>query len=351
MKFGLGPYLPCTADGGRAAYLDVLTHAVRAEDCAFDSLWVGERHFSQEGACSAAFPLAAAVAVRTEGIRIGVVCELGLAHPVYVAEDAATLDNLSGGRLVLAARWSSDEATWRGYGVTAPQRSGRFRESLAILQRAWAPQPFRFDGAHFRVPARLPENVFTGGQAEVSLTPKPAQLTVPLWVWVDGVDLAALAAEEELDIMLPADASMAQLEATVRAYRGRRASRPADMVALVRHAFVARTDAEARELAGPALRSYYQRFSPADGSSPDTAAAGALDDWGVVGDVDTCIERLRRYRDDLGVNYVVCHMALPGLSPDRVAEAIELFGKAVVSEFRMVNFPREIRTRFLEGGG
>ncbi|MCL6569098.1 MAG: LLM class flavin-dependent oxidoreductase, partial [Meiothermus silvanus] len=205
----------------------------------------------------ALFPLAAALAVRTEGIRIGVWCELGLSHPVYVAEDASTLDNLSGGRLILAVRRTYDEATWKGYGIPASERDGRFRESLTLLRRAWAPQPFRFEGEHYRVPAGLPENEFTSGQTEISLTPKPAQLTIPLWVSAEDADLAGLAADEGLALLLPADAPMPELEAALRRYRDRRAPGPCDIVALARHVFVARTNAEARDLAGPALRSYY----------------------------------------------------------------------------------------------
>jgi alkanesulfonate monooxygenase SsuD/methylene tetrahydromethanopterin reductase-like flavin-dependent oxidoreductase (luciferase family) len=349
MKFGLGPYVPEASGGGRDALLRVLEDAARAEDCAFDSVWVSEHHFSERGHCPAAFPLAAAVAVRTTGIRIGVLCELGLAHPVYVAEDAATLDHLSAGRVILGVRRSPDDGTWRGYGVPEPDRDGRFRESLDVLQRAWAPQPFSFQGRHFRIPAQLPQNEFTNRQASVSLTPKPAQLTIPLWVLAEGRDLAGLAADAGLNVLLPADSALPELRAAVDAYRQHRDPRPSDILALVRHVFVARTGAAARDLAAAALRAHYERVKHPAGLSPAAALEGALEEWGVIGDVETCIERLRRYRDELGVNYVVCHMTLPGLPAHRVAEAIDLFGKAVISEFRMVNFPPQIRARFLEG--
>lgn len=347
MKFGLGPYVPATADGGRDAYLRALDDAAHAEACAFDSVWVSERHFSADGQCGAAFPLAGAVAVRTTGVRIGVLCSLGLTHPAYVAEDTATLDNLSAGRLILGVR-RPDEDAWSGYGIRSEDRDGRFRESLEILPRAWAPQPFSFEGAHFRIPARLPQNEFTHGQCEVSFTPKPAQPTIPLWLLAEDRELASLAADADAHLLLPADLPLSALQPIVGTYREQRRPRPSDIVALIRHVVVARTSQEALSMAVPALRAHYERNAPPEGLSLDAAVEGAVEDWAILGDVDTCIERIRRCRDELGVNYLVCHMALPGLQPERVRSAIELFGKAVISEFRMVNFPREIRQRFLE---
>lgn len=346
MKFGLGPYVPEIADGGRDAYLRVLADVARAENSAFDSVWVAERHFSASGACSASFPLAGAVAVRTAGMRVGVLCELGLSHPAYVAEDAATLDNLSAGRLTLGVTKPREEA-WGGYNIRPEDRDGRFRESIAVLQRAWAPQPFSFEGVHFRIPARLHQNVFTRGQSEVSFTPKPAQLTIPLWLLVEEKAEAAFAAEADLTPILPIDLPLAALQTTVSAYRQSHRSRPSDIVALIRHVVVARDRNKARSLAAPALRAYYERTGVA-GLSVDAAVEGAMEEWAIVGDVDTCIERVQRYRDELGVNYLICHMALPGLAREEVEDAIDLFGKAVISEFRMVDFPREIRQRFLE---
>lgn len=347
MKFGLGPYVPATADGGRGAFLRTLDDAAQAEACAFDSVWVSERHFSEYGACAASFPLAGAVAVRTVGVRIGVLCDVGLTHPAYIAEDAATLDNLSAGRLMLGARWP-DEDAWAGYGVAPEEREGRFRESLEILQRAWAPQPFSFEGERFRVPARLPQNEFTHGQRELSFTPKPAQPTIPLWALVEDRDLAGLAADADAGLLFPPDLSLSALQPIVAAYRARRRPRPSDIVALIRHVVVARGRDEAVSRAAPALRAHYGRNPAPGGRSVDDAVEGAIEDWAIVGDVDTCIERIRRYRDELGVNYLICHMALPGLTAEWLRGAIELFGKAVISEFRMVNFPREIRRRFLE---
>lgn len=351
MKFGIGPYAPALGgEDGARAYHALIDQALRARDNAFDSVWVAERHFGERGECPAPFPLAAALATQVAAVRIGVLCQFGLTNPVYCAEDAATLDNLSGGRLILAAHLPRDEATWASYGVRPSERGARFWESVEIVQRAWAPQPFSFKGAHFRIPARLPENEFTYGQTRVSLTPKPAQLTIPLWVAPSDDEDVVRAARAGLPFLGLAHERLDELRRKLDLYRRYRGDMlPDAIVAIVRHVHTAISDQAARAAAGPALTKYYERNPHPAGQAARAAAVGAVDEWGVIGSVDTCIERLYRYRDDLGVNYVICQVDLPGLDASQVASAIDLFGKAVISEFRMVNFPKEIRTRFLEG--
>src|SRR2546428_11648124 len=91
----------------REAFAAVLTTADQAEPLGFDSIWLAERHFSPPGSAalgpsigSAPLLLATAIAMRTSRIRIGTaVLLLPLGHPVRLAEEVATLDQLSQGRL------------------------------------------------------------------------------------------------------------------------------------------------------------------------------------------------------------------------------------------------------------
>src|SRR5687768_11992258 len=110
MKFGLGPF---PADDA-AAYQDLLAHAVQAEEEGFDSVWVDEgRQFSG----GSPFPLAAAIAHRTRAVRVAVRPTVGLVHPLYQAEDAAALDNIAGGRLLLGLSDQPPAQSLAAYGV------------------------------------------------------------------------------------------------------------------------------------------------------------------------------------------------------------------------------------------
>lgn len=110
---------------------------------------------------------AAAVAARVDEVLVAAEVELGARHPVEIAEEAAVTDLASGGRLVLVARPAA----------SAPER---YAESLDVIRHALAARPFRFEGAHWRVPANLPQNVHQPEQL-VRVTPAPAQPRLEIW--------------------------------------------------------------------------------------------------------------------------------------------------------------------------
>lgn len=351
MKFGLGPYRLRDHSGTTmdTAFQTMLEQARLAQDRAFDSVWVGEAHFTADGACPAPFVPAAALAVNLDALRIGVFCSLGLSHPIYTAEDAATLDNVSNGRLIVAAGKPLRRDEWLGYGVPPDSGDERFAESVDVLRLGWAPLPFSFRGKHFRIPAQHPGNPYTHGQEAVSLTPKPAQLSIPLWIAASDEHAVREAASRALPLVgLPwddRDSLGKRLEQYQALAGGRRPE--GGITALIRHTYTAATDEEAMsDLQGPSgrLLREYQELLPE--RSPGSQEE--LLELSIAGGIETCIQRLYEYRDRLGVNYVICDFDWPDLSPQRVLRAIDLFGKAVISEFRMVNFPREIRQSFVD---
>ncbi|HET6691572.1 MAG TPA: LLM class flavin-dependent oxidoreductase [Miltoncostaeaceae bacterium] len=125
---------------------------------------------------SAPLVAAAALAARVEGIRIAAEVEVGASHPIEVAEEAAVVDVASGGRLILVA-------------TPAPGREDRFGEALDLLRTAFAPAPFLFEGATWRVPAGLPANEHNL-ERRARLTPSPVQPRLELWASGAGRDAA-----------------------------------------------------------------------------------------------------------------------------------------------------------------
>ena len=125
---------------------------------------------------SAPLVAAAALAARVGGIRIAAEVEVGEAHPIEVAEEAAVVDVASGGRLILVA-------------VPAAGREDRFGEALDLMRTAFSPAPFLFEGATWRVPANLPANEHNL-ERRARLTPSPVQPRLELWGAGDGRDAA-----------------------------------------------------------------------------------------------------------------------------------------------------------------
>ena len=103
----------------------------------------------------------------TDFVRIVVSVRLGLEHPVTIAEELAVLDNVNNGRTVVLADTGelvADDAA----------------DEVAVIREALGNRPIRHEGPRWKVPAGLPANA--GAPQAIAVTPKPAQLEVPLWI-------------------------------------------------------------------------------------------------------------------------------------------------------------------------
>jgi len=293
MKFGL--LLDPLGGAPQEARDRLLLQAQAARDWGFDSVWVDEDDIGPGGQ-AAAIQVASALAASVSAIRIGVILPLGLSHPLYTAEDIAVLDLISGGRTMVVARLQAPA------GRASLATRERFAEALEVCLRAWSPEPFRFQGKHFRVPANLPQNGYAASIAELSVTPKPAQPQVPLWVLATDQAAVDTAAHLRLPLAGPADAPPS------------------------------------------ALRRRFQRYWQAGGWSRPGAPTLAVRDLAGTGPEEAGRE-LERYREKLAVNYVVCRLTRPGMSDEEFLAAVRDFGQAVIPPFRMYGYPAELRGR------
>lgn len=148
----------------------LLAAARGLDELGIDVLWVGER-------AGSALALCGAVAACTTRLRIATgVLPLPLHHPLRVAEDAATVDGISGGRLELGLGMGDDAERERGFGLGTDERRGRFEEGVDVLRRAWAHGPFDHQGEFHQ---------FAG----VEVHPKPVQDGGPP-IWLGATSLA-----------------------------------------------------------------------------------------------------------------------------------------------------------------
>ena len=156
---------------------DVLAIALDAERAGFSRLWVSDHLFLDPNAvntdCLEAWTLLAALAVRTERIRLGpMVTAQSYRNPALLAKIAAGVDVMCKGRLDfgLGAGWKDVE--YRAYGYEfpeAPTRVTQMIETLEICTRMWKDERATYQGKHYRV-----ENALC--------SPKPAQKPLPIWI-------------------------------------------------------------------------------------------------------------------------------------------------------------------------
>ena len=127
------------------------TEMTRAADrLGFDSVWCAEHHFSTYGYLSRPLMFAMHLAAQTERIRVGsAVVVLPLHHPLVVAEEIATADLLSGGRLDVGLGRGYQKYEFERLGHTLDESRERFDESVDILLKAFEGKPFAHEGKHY----------------------------------------------------------------------------------------------------------------------------------------------------------------------------------------------------------
>ena len=146
-RLGFMLRIPLVDEQGRpdaaALYRDALDLAVTAEQLGFDSLWVTQHHFgSVDSSLPSPLVFLAAVAARTRSIRLGTtVITASLEHPIRLAEDAATLDVLSGGRLELGLGTTTNAIERAAFGVPAAEQRERLHRTALDLVDAFAGEP------------------------------------------------------------------------------------------------------------------------------------------------------------------------------------------------------------------
>ena len=159
--------LPGSSTPLASLYRDHLEEAVLAEELGFDCVWVSEHHFSPDAWNPSPFTFLAAVAARTERVRLGTyVLLLPLHNPVRIAEDVAVLDNISGGRVDLGVGTGSSPEEFRTFGIPLENRLGRTFEALRIIERCFAGEEFSHAGKYYNFP-------------NVHLTTRPVQRPGP----------------------------------------------------------------------------------------------------------------------------------------------------------------------------
>lgn len=139
----------------------------QAEELGVPSVWLAEYHFNPARVLSSPITISAAIAARTQRIRLGTaVLLLPLANPVRVAEEIATLDQISDGRVEFGIGRGTFPNVHEGFGVPFAESRGRFEESIEIILKSWTADPFSFHGEHFTI-------------NELSVNPKPCQSPHP----------------------------------------------------------------------------------------------------------------------------------------------------------------------------
>ena len=248
-EFGLFFQLP-QADGQDVPqrYRDTIAQVVHGDRIGWDAAWLAEMHFVREfSVLPSPIVTMAAAAAQTERITLGTgVTLVPLLDPIRAAEDAATLDIISNGRLEYGVGRGSIGEHFAGFNVAMADREGRFNEAMQVIQQAWSDEPVTFHGQHFQYD-------------RVRVVPKPIQKPgPPLRLAANSDDSFVRACEEQWRVFAsPITAFSEDLDRRFAMYHEARPDAPASDAGLLLPVHVHEDSETAHEEARASLMSYF----------------------------------------------------------------------------------------------
>lgn len=339
MSFRFGIHYSCQSPEGEweSIYRKTLQQAQEAENLGYEVFSVAEHHFLPDGWIpTPTVFLGGLAAVTDQADLVTNIIVLPLHNPIEVAEQAAVLDLMSGGRfnLGVAIGWRDEE--FAAYNVDKSERVGRTVEGIQLIRRLLTEESVTYNGDFYDT-----ENL--------ELMPRPVQQSIP--IWYGGQSKNAIKRSTRM-----ADAwSMSPIETReeiaekIEFYRTKLVEngRSFDEVRkpLRREAYVAEDDETAwEEIAPSLLYEYDDVYGDYDDIGHTFESEGTQEevleelrehasDRFIIGGPETAIKELERYEEEVGMDDVILRMHFPGLDPSKSRKSMRIIAEEVMPQF------------------
>lgn len=308
-------------------YAEMLSQAETCETMGFDSIWLTEHHFTDDGYLPSLMPTAAAIAARTRRVTIGTYVLLApFQHPVRLAEDAAVVDVISNGRLRLGLGLGYRAEEFDGFGLARAERMGRTLETIDILKRAWTGERFDFDGKYFKLHG-------------VRVLPTPASRPGPELLWGAGAPKAIQRAAR-LDLSFACVGGRKEISTYIDALKAEGKDPARYSIVNSRVVYIADDEQQAwrdtrdalmyqAELYGQWLKAA-QALGGGKGDVLIRPDEQRLQRTSVLGSVAQVKERISEILDTTPLTELIVVMQLPGLDPAKTRRSLERFANDVL---------------------
>lgn len=317
-------------------YREILDQIVWADNAGFDNVWLSEHHFLDDGYSPSVLPIAATIAGLTRKIRIGIsVVLMPFYDPIRLAEDVATIDIISGGRLEFGGGAGYRVEEFQGFNIPIKQRHPRSTEGFEIIRRLWEGETLHFEGKHYQVkgvklnldPIQKPHPPMWGGGFAGPAIRRAARLA-------DGyIGIGPMKSIYQLysEALTAAGKSVANARVAGGHFWMIPAANPeksweeaADHVIYQLNRY-----ADWAEAAGMPAQ-YRAQVVPRPRDRNELRKLGILN----VVDVDTAIAMIREYAAEVPLTHYYSWTLPPGLPPSWAQPHLELFASKVIPAFR-----------------
>jgi alkanesulfonate monooxygenase SsuD/methylene tetrahydromethanopterin reductase-like flavin-dependent oxidoreductase (luciferase family) len=333
MKFGvfISPQQPRSDDPVRR-FREAVEQAKLAREAGFDALAAGHHYLSRPYQSLQSLPLLARLAGEAPAMELCLsVLLLALLNPVQTAEEVASLDIMSEGRVVFGIGLGYREVEYEAFGVSLKDRVPRMLEALDLIKRLWTEEVVNFEGRFFRV-------------HNATCTIRPVQRPhPPIWIAANADPAVVRTARLGYPWFVNPHAALPTIERQWERYKQALAEANHPMptarpIALELH--VAATHEAAVETARPFLAGKYNAYAewgqdkvlPGEESFRVAFDALARDRF-ILGAPDEVIEQIEERVRRLQSNYLIFRMGWPGMEPAKILRAIEMMGTRVLPHF------------------
>ncbi len=311
-----------------------------ADELGFHNVWAAEHHFSTYGYLSRPLMYAQHLASQTERIRVGTaVIVVPLHHPLIIAEEIATADLLSGGRLDVGLGRGYQRYEFERLGQDLGESRGRWEEAVDILLLAFSGQPFSYDGKYYQIP-------------ETSVFPQPKQSPHPP-IWVVGQSPESVEATVARGFNLLSGGYGVSID-RLREFRQAfdslldeyKPTHPIH-VGTQRAVYVTDSESDAREAVEQArwnmrvtlsLRHNRERVEKGHAIAvpfdDEPSVADLLDRFLVIGTPDTCIQRIKAMQDAMGIDHFNCSFWFGDMEQSKILRSMRRFSEDVMPAFQ-----------------
>ena len=323
---------PAGADlvAAQRGQIDMVRHA---RDNGWDSVFAGQHFLPTSMAMLQPVPFLARIAADSGSMRLGLgILLLPLLNPVYVAETVASLDVLSGGRLIFGVGLGYRDVEYAAFGLSRADGVDRLETNLDIIDALWSRDNVSVDVPWCRL-------------ANVSLNVKPVQKPrPPLWFAANSDAAVRRAARLGDAWMINPHATFKTIRRQLDLYHAavREAKRPTVTELPMMREIYCGPDAEtAWDRAGPYLASKYKVYANwgQDRVMPTAENFGEpiqdlASDRFIIGSAEDCIEALLPWRDDIGINHFIFRTHWSGMPPDIALESMKILSDQVIPRLK-----------------
>ena len=345
MDFALFSHVPWPeGTDPKQVYDEITEEFIFGEELGFKSAWMAEHHFTRYGLGAAPNVLASNIVAKTSTIRIGSAVFVSPLHlPARLAEEIATLDVLSGGRIDVGFGRGAAESEYNVANVPIEESQQRFQESITMIEGLWSNRNYTFEGKHYKI-------------TNANIVPQPLQVPHP------PIYIAATrsAATQEfvagsghpllVGVVLDTSEAIALCHTLVDLAKTKGQKMSMGQIPFFRYFHVAETEEQAKLNSKPALdwnldmiqwRRTFDTGSEVwekmeDFRNTRTELPPSYDylaeNRAFIGNPDQVISKIQALKDE-GIEIFGCNFSFGGMPQDKVLKSMQLFAKEVMPAF------------------